>query len=75
MRIEDIDITQESVEEFFDKIDVDALAKSIEISLASYPQIKVKAEKEEHYNLSSPKISYNLENINNTSFEYMGEVA
>ena len=38
MRIEDINITQESVEEFFDVIDVDTLAKSIEVSLASHSQ-------------------------------------
>ena len=38
MRIEDINITQESVEEFFDEINVDALAKSIEVSLASHSQ-------------------------------------
>ena len=41
MRIEDINITQESVEEFFDEIDVDALAKSIEVSLASHSQNQI----------------------------------
>ena len=33
MRIEDLDITQQSVDDFFDEIDTDALVESLKLSL------------------------------------------
>ena len=51
MRIEDIDITQESVEKFFDEINTEALADSIRMYL------------EAHDGGSTPHLAHNDSNI------------
>lgn len=73
MRIEDINITQESVEEFFNEIDTEALADSIRMSISAHKHIDISAKKT-YYAPSNKRIFYTLKNID-TTFDDMGVAA
>ncbi|KGE71300.1 hypothetical protein HN00_09525 [Limosilactobacillus reuteri] len=73
MRIEDIDITQESVEEFFNEIDTKALVDSIKMSIDTHECIKVNVKKT-YYTPVGKELPYTLGNMN-TKFGDMGVAA
>lgn len=73
MRIKDIDITQESVEEFLNEINTEALADSIKMSLDVHESIEVNTGKV-YYTPFNKIFNYTLKNTN-AMFGDMGAAA